>query len=571
MPAPPDPGPVTIPADALMNLRRRLDALPSRHPDRKAMLESAASLYGISRATLYRQLRRLFQPPKAVRRADRGKPRKIPVDDLERFCEIIAALKIRTANKKGHHLSTVRAIQLMEEYGVETPDGLIKLPPGLLSKTTVNRYLLAWGYDEARMTRAPPVVRFQAKRSNECWQFDMSPSDLKAVKRPLWMDPKRGNPTLMLYSVVDDRSGAAYVEYRCVYGEDAESALRFLFNAMTAKGEDGSPLQGIPDSLYLDNGPVAKSRVFQNVMECLGIKVMTHIPAGKDGRRTTARSKGKVERPFRTLKEAYETLYHFHEPENEAEANLWLHRYIDRDYNTRRHRSEPHSRIDDWMGHLPPEGVRAMCSWERFCAFAREPERRQVGPDARLTADGVTYEVAPDLAGETVVLWWGLFDHELYVEHGEKRYGPFSPTGGPIPLHKYRKFQKTKIEERADRVAALADRLGLPRAALTGEIGVADAIGPIPVQISASVPIPVVPFQDPDPFKELRYPTVLAAKLGISDYLAMPLARLSDDDRAYIDAILVETLDRRTIVEKVRERFLKPRKKPTIGDDDHAE
>ena len=36
----------------------------------------------------------------------------------------------------------------------------------------------------------------------------------------------------MLFSVVDDRSGVAYQEYRCVYGEDVEAALRFLFNAM---------------------------------------------------------------------------------------------------------------------------------------------------------------------------------------------------------------------------------------------------------------------------------------------------------------------------------------------------
>jgi hypothetical protein len=26
-----------------------------------------------------------------------------------------------------------------------------------------------------------------------------------------------------------------------------------------------------------------------------------------------------------------------------------------------------------------------MCAWEQFCRFAREPERRKVGGDARLT------------------------------------------------------------------------------------------------------------------------------------------------------------------------------------------
>ncbi len=54
----------------------------------------------------------------------------------------------------------------------------------------------------------------------------------------------------MLYSVVDDRSGVCYQEYHCVYGEDVEAALRFLFNAMTAKATDGFPFQGIPEMIY---------------------------------------------------------------------------------------------------------------------------------------------------------------------------------------------------------------------------------------------------------------------------------------------------------------------------------
>jgi hypothetical protein len=33
----------------------------------------------------------------------------------------------------------------------------------------------------------------------------------------------------MLFGVANDRSGVAYDEYRCIYGEDVESALHFLF------------------------------------------------------------------------------------------------------------------------------------------------------------------------------------------------------------------------------------------------------------------------------------------------------------------------------------------------------
>jgi len=50
--------------------------------------------------------------------------------------------------------------------------------------------------------------------------------------------------------IVDDRSGVAYQEYRCVYGEDVVAALRFLFNAMTAKTSPDFPLQGIPLMIY---------------------------------------------------------------------------------------------------------------------------------------------------------------------------------------------------------------------------------------------------------------------------------------------------------------------------------
>ena len=106
-------------------------------------------------------------------------------------------------------------------------------------------------------------MRFQAEHSNELWQFDISPSDLKQLKAPAWMDGNKGKPTLMLYSVVDDRSGVAYQEYHCTYGESVEAALQFLFNAMTAKADAQFPFCGRPACIYTDNGPVARSQGLQ--------------------------------------------------------------------------------------------------------------------------------------------------------------------------------------------------------------------------------------------------------------------------------------------------------------------
>lgn len=319
-----------VPVEAIVTLRRRLAALPPRHPERLLLMDSTASLYSVSRATLYRLLRGKRRA-KDAHRSDRGKPRVLSASEIERWCEIVAALKLRTTNKKGRCLSNARILELLVEHGVETPDGLEKLMPGRLTTSTLNRHMRRLGYDQSRISREPPAVRFQAEYANALWHFDMSPSDLKELETPPWLDPERqGAPVLMLFSVVDDRSGVCYQEYRCVYGEDVETALRFLFNAMSAKAELEPSFQGIPEAIQLDNGPVGKSAVFRRVMDLLGVEVLLHMPRGSDGRRTTARSKGKVERPFRTIKEAHETLYHFHKPETEAEANRWLANYMTR-------------------------------------------------------------------------------------------------------------------------------------------------------------------------------------------------------------------------------------------------
>jgi hypothetical protein len=167
----------------------------------------------------------------------------------------------------------------------------------------------------------------------------------------------------------------------------------------------------------------------------------------------------------------------------------------------------------------------------------------------RVSVDGVLYEVDPELAGETVMLWWGLFDQDLYVEYGERRYGPYTPVGGPIPLNRYRRFKKTAYEKRAERIEALAAQLYLPRAALAGP-------HPLALPVDAAPP-PVQPFQDPDPFQELTYPSALKAKQAIASELLMSLAELPPDQLEALDALLAHTLRKSDVADYVR-LHLKP-------------
>ena len=133
-----------IPAESLVDLHRRLSLLPPRAPERRRIMQETATLYGVSEQTLYRAVQQHGRP-RAVNRADRGQPRVLPKAELERYLELIAAVKVRTANRKGRHLSTTEAIRLLETYGLETTEGLIQAPKGLLKAQTVNHYLKQWG------------------------------------------------------------------------------------------------------------------------------------------------------------------------------------------------------------------------------------------------------------------------------------------------------------------------------------------------------------------------------------------------------------------------------------------
>ena len=84
--------------------------------ERKQLVQETSALYGVSTATVYRALRTRVRA-QASRRTDYGVPRILPSAELERYCELIAALKVRTRNTKGRHLSTPEAIRLFEDVG----------------------------------------------------------------------------------------------------------------------------------------------------------------------------------------------------------------------------------------------------------------------------------------------------------------------------------------------------------------------------------------------------------------------------------------------------------------------
>lgn len=191
-----------------------------------------------------------------------------------------------------------------------------------------------------------------------------------------------------------------------------------------------------------------------------------------------------------------------------------------------------------------------MCSWDRYCRFAREQEQRLVGSDANVSVNGVYYQVDTDLADRKVTIWWGLFDDEIYVQFEDQKYGPYRPCGAPIPLDQYRAFRKTKSEKRAEKIEKLAEELTIPKDSLaTDTRNATSLLRRLPNDIKIN------DFSAPDPFEDVTFPDQLSAKLAISDYLRKPIASLSDENREKIHEIVNATLVKKEVFSMIRKFF----------------
>ena len=68
-----------------------------------------AEMFGVNSSTVYHALVSVRQF-KGLRRVDRGCPRAVDVTQMNRYCMIVAVLKVRTVSGQGRKLSTAKAI-----------------------------------------------------------------------------------------------------------------------------------------------------------------------------------------------------------------------------------------------------------------------------------------------------------------------------------------------------------------------------------------------------------------------------------------------------------------------------
>jgi len=264
------------------------------------------------------------------------------------------------------------------------------------SPSTIERHLRRLGLTRAALRGERQAFgRFEASGPNELWIAD-------CLHGPM-IDGRHA----ILFAVLDDHSRAV-VGARFAHAESTvrlESVLRAAFQA-----------RGLCDRLYVDNGAPYASRQLAKVCAALGIRLTHSTPGRPQGR-------GKIERFFRTLRQAVLVELDTHQQLGLAELERILQAWIERVYHRRVHsetKATPLDRFADFTPRYPTAAeLREAFLWT---------ETRLVTKTATVSLLGNRYEVDQALCGRRVELRFDPYDLELIEVYYAGR-----PCGHAVP------------------------------------------------------------------------------------------------------------------------------------------
>jgi transposase InsO family protein len=330
-------------------------------------------------------------------RADRGQSRT--VDD-----ETIASLV---------RLRTEQPTTPLERLLVEMQDKDLVTPGVTLRLSTAYRILKREGISGRRPAAATDRRRFEAEYPNDLWQSDVlhGPS--------VELDDKQRKSYLIAF--LDDHSRLLpHAEF--YLSERLTSWLDGFRQALLTRG--------LPRKLYVDNGPLFRSKHLERICASLGIALIHTPPYTPQGR-------GKIERFFRTVRTQFLPGFR---AGTLAELNECLDAWIGHEYHLRVHSStaemplERFARQVELVRPAPPDLE------DHF----RKAVRRRVAKDRTVSLNGKLYEAPIGLLGEQVQLLY--HEHQpgaVEVFHKGQSYGELRP----VDLHVNARAQRNRRGE----------------------------------------------------------------------------------------------------------------------------
>lgn len=315
-----------------------------------------------SRATLDRWIRAYresgLQGLRPQPRSDQGLVRKQP-ELLEEACRLRREAPTRSAQQISRILLARHQVRV--------------------SPRTISAHLQRRGLDRSTLRAQPRVFgRFEAERPNEVWIGDV-------LHGPFIPHPRRsGSRQAYLFMLLDDHSRLV-LHGRWVAQENTRAGQQVLRDAVLA--------YGLPEILYSDNGAPYTNAALERTCAVLGIRLIHSRPGQPAGR-------GKVERAFRFVREAFLSEATLQTIESFQLLNDRFTAWVERECNTRVHAETGQTPISRFKTLTEPRRPDLQLLYEAF----RWSALRTVNRTAQVSFNGQRYLVDPALCGRRVEL-----------------------------------------------------------------------------------------------------------------------------------------------------------------------
>lgn len=363
---------------------------------------------------------------KPVLRMDRGTSRVLSPELIEK------AIRLR---REEPCRSTRTLVNLLQAEAVERGEE----PPDIEVAT------LAYHLRQRQMTRKKlrlegrAYPRYEQAHRNAVWQGDWT----QGILLP---DPTNPNKQRMchLHAFIDDHT--RYVVHGEFYFRQNLPCLEDCFRKAILKG-------GIPQRAYWDNGAVYHARQVRLLAGRLGVQIVFATPYAPEG-------KGKIERFFRTIKEALYPEAMRADLQTLDELNTFFWGWLERAYHANKHSETQQTPLERWQAgaehvRMPePASLVDLFLWE---------ETRLVDKSGCVQIGGNQYPVGEHMVGQHVEIRFDPFDLSVIRVYCR---GDFVETASPLTLvsHTLRKAIPKHVDKAAPLESSVAYRRQISKA-----------------------------------------------------------------------------------------------------------
>lgn len=328
--------------------------------------------------------------------------------------------KTREDKGRSRKLSNQERIKKLRDENLDLPisifyekcleEELLGSPP--LHYSTLVRFLKREGLIKKRESR--PRKKYEMDRFGELWVADF-------CHGPRVKDGKRRRKAILL-AIIDDYS-------RYIVG------ARFAFAETTVEIEnvfkEAILSFGVPDRLYVDNGPSFSSHYLAHACAQMKIGLVHSKPYDSP-------SRGKIERFFRTVRDRFLSKHQKNDEITLEEINDLFSTWIREDYLYKKHSSIKVRPIDKYK-HSTEKYPLKRVSREELDELFMASFKRGVRKDATVSINSIFYEVPSSYIGMKVEIRYVQSNHpEYFLYEGNRKICKLMPVDSAANAKSYR-------------------------------------------------------------------------------------------------------------------------------------